>query len=66
MLLSQEVQRENVILSSLHRVAETCQWNLNKTNEVMSTGAHFIPYLKDESELLQLINHIWVHQHWEL
>ena len=66
MLLGHEIEREDVILRGLHRVAEAGQGDLDQANELMARGADLIPDFNDEGEVFELIDHIWRHHDGEL
>ena len=65
-LLGEEVQREDVIFSRSHGVAEAGKWDLDQADKIMATWTDFIPDLEDEGKLLKLVDNVRRHQHREL
>ena len=65
-LFGQEVERKDVILRSLHRIAEAGKGNFDQAHEILSPRTDAIPDFQHESELFKLVDDIWGHEDWEL
>jgi hypothetical protein len=51
MLVSQEIQRIDVLFACLEGIRETSERDLDKTNELIFASMDLIPYFKNEGEV---------------